>query len=90
MNSHLAGKYNFAITPIPPLLLVASVSGGTVTLQWASTPGRQYQFQSTTNLSPAGWTNEGAPVSGTGGVLTNTLTVGTDLTRFFRLQLLGN
>ena len=90
MNSYLAGKYNLAITPIPPVLQVASVARGTVTLQWASTPGRQYQLQSTTNLSPASWTNEGAPVSGTGGVLTNTLTVGTDLTKFFRLQLLGN
>jgi hypothetical protein len=72
------------------VLLLASVSGGTVTLQWASTAGRQYQIQSTTSLSPASWTNEGAPVSGTDGTLTNTLTVGADQTRFFRLQVFGN
>ena len=90
MDSYLAGKYNLVITPIPPVLQVASISGGTVTLQWASTPGRQYQLQSTTSLSPAGWTNEGAPVSGTGGVLTGTLTIGPDQTKFFRLQVFGN
>jgi hypothetical protein len=90
MDSYLAGKYNLAVTPVPPVLLLASVSGGTVTLQWASTAGRQYQIQSTTSLSPASWTNEGAPVSGTDGTLTNTLTVGADQTRFFRLQVFGN
>lgn len=88
INSYLAGKYNLAVTPVPPVLLLASVSGGTVTLRWASTAGRQYQLQSTTSLSPPSWTNEGAPFSGTDGTLTNTLTVGADQTKFFRLQLL--
>jgi len=90
MNSYLAGKYNLAITPIPPVLQVGSVAGGTVTLQWESTSGRQYQLQSTTNLSLAVWANQGAPFTGTGGWLTNTLTVGTEPARFFRLQLLGD
>lgn len=90
MNFYLAGKYNLAVMPIPPVLQVASVAGGTVTLQWASTAGRRYQLQSTTNLSTASWLNEGTPFTGTGGVLTNTIPSGTEPTKFFRLLLLGN
>ena len=90
MNSYLAGKYNLAITPIPPVLQVASVAGGTVTLQWASTAGRQYQLQSNPNLLSAGWSNEGSPILGTGGILMTNVAVGSAAENFFRLELIGN
>ena len=90
MDAYLAGKYNLAITPVPPVLQVAAITSRTVTLQWVSTPGRSYQLESTTNLSSASWINEGTPFTGTGGVLTNTIPVGADPTKFFRLLLLGN
>ena len=90
MNSYLAGKYNLAVTPIPPVLQVVSVAGGSVTLQWASTAGRQYQLQSGTNLLSPGWINEGTPFIGTGGVLLANVSIGSEAEKFFRLQMIGN
>jgi hypothetical protein len=90
VNLFLANKYGLPVTPIPPVLQLVPAPSGTVALQWATTLGRQYQLQSATNLPAASWANEGAPLNGTGGVLTNTLPVGTVPTKFFRLLLLGN
>jgi hypothetical protein len=86
----LANKYGLPVTPIPPVLQLVPAPSGTVAFQWATTLGRQYQLQSATNLPTASWANEGAPLNGTGGVLTNTLPVGRVPTKFFRLLLLGN
>jgi hypothetical protein len=90
VNLFLANKYGLPVTPIPPVLQLVPAPSGTVALQWATTLGRQYQLQSATNLPAASWANEGAPLNGTGGLLTNTLPVGTVPTKFFRLLLLGN
>ena len=90
MNFYLAGKYNLVITPIPPVLQVASVITGTVTLRWESVSGRRYQLQSATNLSAASWTNEGVSFNGTGGVLTCTISIGAEPTKFWCLRLLNN
>jgi hypothetical protein len=90
VNFFLANKYGLPVTPIPPVLQLVPATSGTVALQWAATLGRQYQLESATNLPTASWANEGAPLNGTGSVLTNTLPVGTVPTKFFRLLLLGN
>lgn len=86
----LANKYGLPVTPIPPVLQVASVAGGTVALQWAATTGRRYQLQSTTNLTAASWLSEGTPLNGAGGLLTNNLPIGAQPSRFFRLLLMEN
>ena len=90
VNFFLANKYGLPVTPIPPVLQLVPAPSGTVALQWAATLGRQYQLESVMNLPTASWANEGAPLNGTGGVLTNTLPVGRVPTKFFRLLLLGN
>jgi hypothetical protein len=49
-----------------------SMSGQDMVIQIPSVTGHTYQLQYTTSLTPANWTNTGAPQSGTGGVLTFT------------------
>src|SRR5262249_31031579 len=51
----------------PPTRSIAQ-AGGTVTVSWTGESGRRYQVQSITdlNLSPAGWQDEGPPLSGAG------------------------
>jgi hypothetical protein len=49
-----------------------------------------YQLQSATNLPAASWLNEGAPLNGTGGLLTNSFPIGAQPRKFFRLLLLEN
>jgi hypothetical protein len=49
-----------------------------------------YQLQSATNLPTASWLNEGAPLNGTGGLLTNSLPIGAEPSKFFRFLLLEN
>jgi hypothetical protein len=72
------------------VLQIAAAPNGTVALHWPATLGRQYQLQSTTNLATPGWLNEGSPINGTGGVLTNTIFIGPAATKFFRLLLPHN
>ena len=87
MNFYLAGKYGIAVTAIPPLLQVQLVSTITATLNWASTAGRTYQLQTTTNLPATSWQNLGTPFPGTGGVLTTNLPVAQGPAKYFRLQV---
>jgi hypothetical protein len=90
MTAYLAGKYNLALVSIPPVLQAASVAGGTVALQWSSVSGGQYQLQSNPQLSATGWMNEGAPFTGTGGLLVTNMIIGSETQKYFRLQLIGN
>jgi hypothetical protein len=41
-------------------------------------------------LPAASWLNEGAPLDGTGGLLTNNLPIGAQPRKFFRFLLLEN
>ncbi|MBI5383453.1 MAG: hypothetical protein HZA90_02060 [Verrucomicrobia bacterium] len=68
----------------------ASQTGGNLSLIWSSATGLSYQLQSTTNLPATSWFSEGTPLNGTGGLLTNTVSIGSEPARFFRLQLLEN
>ena len=68
----------------------ASQTGRNVSLIWSSATGLSYQLQSATNLPAASWLNEGAPLNGTGGLLTNSLPTGAQPGKFFRLLLLEN
>ena len=67
-----------------------SQTGGNMLLIWSSATGLSYQLQSATNLPAASWLNEGAPLNGTGGLLTNSLPIGAQPSKFFRLLLLEN
>ena len=59
-------------------------------LIWSSAIGLSYQLQSATNLPAASWLNEGVPLNGTGGWLTNSLPIGAQPKQFFRFLLLEN
>ena len=65
-----------------------SQTGGNLSLIWSSATGLSYQLQSATNLPAASWLNEGAPLNGTGGLLTNSLPIGAQPKKYFRLLLL--
>jgi len=87
MPSAYQGAFNIQFTP---LVFSSSLNGTNLKLSWPTVAGLNYQLQSTTNLSAASWMNEGAPFTGTGGALTNTISVGADSEEFFRLLLLEN
>ena len=74
--------------PVRPILSVSRV-GEQLKLEWLSQAGLFYQLQSTTNSSPAAWTSEGLPFTGTGGLLGTHLPIGSEPVKFFRLRV-GN
>jgi hypothetical protein len=49
--------------------------------------GLRYQLQSSLNLLPGSWTNEGEPTDGTGSPLSASLLIGPELAKFFRLKI---
>ncbi len=87
MPSAYQGAFNIQFTPP---VFSSSLNGTNFKLSWPTVADLNYQLQSTTNLSAASWVNEGAPFTGTGGALTNTISVGADSEEFFRLLLLEN
>ena len=70
--------------PLAPTITVAS-AGGLVTVTSTSQSGYSYQLQSTLALVPAAWTDLGAALPGTGGILTFPAVVSTNDTEFFRV-----
>ena len=72
-------------TPGQPSLAVVRGTGS-ITIRCVSENGVQYQLQSATALSgqPGDWADDGAPQTGTGGVLTFTPAT-SGATKFFRV-----
>ena len=76
------------LTPNQPVLLPALAGGGSLNIVFATQTGFTYQLQSTTSLSPASWTDEGSPVAGTGGSMTNTISLsGVIDPKFYRMAV---
>ena len=69
-----------------PQLGSVNVVGGQLVFGWQSTLGKSYQVQYNDDLTTTNWNSLGNPISGTGGYLTTTNSVGLSLHRFFRLQ----
>ncbi len=90
-GQEMAASYNggFTVDFTPPNL-TARQTGGNLSLIWPSAAGLSYQLQSATNLPAASWVNEGAPLNGTGGLLTNSVPIGAEPKKFFRLLILEN
>ena len=74
--------------PSLPSLQIQSASPSSVTLSWATLADKAYQLQSVTSLPAVIWLNEGTPFAGTGGVLTTSIPIWGELTKFFRLEVL--
>jgi hypothetical protein len=77
----------FSVSFTTPAIAIRQ-TGGTLNLSWPSAVGLSYQLQSSTDLLPENWINEGQPVKGTGELLRHDLTIGTDPKKFYRLLLL--
>ena len=78
-----AGVPAAVVVVVAPTLGV-STGGGNVSVTFPSATGVSYQVQSSLILPAPSWTNEGAPLAGTGGTLTfSTSTAGA--ARFFRV-----
>jgi hypothetical protein len=88
MAASYSGGFTVNFTAAPTTTV--SQTGGNLSLIWPSATGLSYQLQSATNLSAASWLNEGAPINGTGGLLTNSLPIGAEPSKFFRFLLLEN
>jgi hypothetical protein len=90
-GQEMAASYSggFTVNFTTPTTTV-SQTGGNMLLIWPSATGLSYQLQSATNLPAASWLNEGAPLNGTGGLLTNSLPIGAQPSKFFRFLLLEN
>ena len=90
-GQEMAASYSggFTVNFTTPTTTV-SQTGGNMLLIWPSATGLSYQLQSATNLPAASWLNEGAPLNGTGGQLTNSLPIGAQPSKFFRFLLLEN
>lgn len=58
-----------ASQPVPVPVVFITIAGGTPTISADSTSGYTYQLKVTGSLTPAVWTNLGAPRAGTGGML---------------------
>ena len=69
-----------------PQLGSITVSGNQFIFGWQSTAGTSYQVQYKDDLTTPSWTSLGSPISGTGGYLTTTNSLGASSHRFFRLQ----
>jgi hypothetical protein len=57
-------------------------------MSWPSYPGQVYQLESKDDLAATTWTASGAPIPGTGAVITITITNFTAAQRFYRLVVL--
>jgi hypothetical protein len=75
-----------SLVPVPrPLLQTATPAGGMLALSWAAFPGLKYQVQYKTNLLQTGWVNLGNLITTSNGIGGATITIGTDLQRFYRI-----
>jgi hypothetical protein len=70
----------------PPSLNISQADGGLLRFEWDSRTGTSYHMQSSADLSPNGWSDEGSPVQGTGEILTRELPRGSESKKFFRLK----
>ncbi|MEI6075098.1 MAG: hypothetical protein WCS94_05960 [Verrucomicrobiota bacterium] len=90
-GQEMATGYNggFAVNFTNPVVTLSKM-GTDLKLIWASATGLNCQLQSTTNLLAASWLNEGKTISGTGEPLTNSFTIDSQSSKFFRYLLLEN
>ena len=65
-----------------------ATASGAIEIQFASVFGKSYQLEYKDNITDASWNSLGAPITGTGGVVPVSDSVGTNAHRVYRLRLL--
>lgn len=84
----LSASRSFTVTVFPPPRLGnASVLNHWLTFSLPTLNSQQYQVEYTDQLEGNLWTPLGAPVTGTGGSLTNTIDITGAAQRFYRVRL---
>jgi YD repeat-containing protein len=85
----LAGTLPNDPTSVLKILPNPTVTGGGVTIQWQSVPGKTYRVQFKNSLNDADWTNVPGdiPASGASASKTDATVLG-QLTRFYRVVLI--
>jgi hypothetical protein len=78
---------DFSMTLAEAAVLSLTRSATILQFAWPSAMGLRYQLQSSLNLLPGSWTNEGEPTDGTGSPLSASLLIGPELAKFFRLKI---
>ena len=73
-------------TPAAPTLS-ARLAGGSIELSFSSQTGHDYQVQSRTDVGSGAWTNEGAPLVGTGSTLTFSQPVAGAAAKYLRVEV---
>ena len=66
---------------------VAVITPSSVTIEWASLPGKRYQVQYADSLAPGQWTNLGAEITATGTTSSVQDTRSIQGERYYRVQL---
>jgi hypothetical protein len=72
----------------PPTFLSSNVTSGLIHFSWSGVLNRSYQVLSTTNLLQGTWINVGESVTATNTVMTESDTIGPEVSRFYRVVLL--
>jgi len=85
VNLFLANKYGLPLTPIPPMLQLVPAASGAVAFRWEATPGRTYQVQTATSLSPVNWINLGRSFVAPSTAASVTNLVGAEGQQYYRI-----
>jgi uncharacterized membrane protein len=87
-NGNLSAFLLSPVTATPaPFSLTIKRDGSNLVLSFPTAAGFSYQIQSSVDLSPASWVNEGTAISGTGGVLDRSIPIGPEPAMYFRLRI---
>jgi hypothetical protein len=83
------GLDDVTVQTVPPPVFQSVVpSNGNITLAWNGVANVSYQIQSSTSVSNPNWTNVGAPIIATGGVVSVSEPMDTTPQQFYRVILL--
>jgi len=83
------GLDDVTVQTVPaPILQSVIPTNGNLTLTWNGVANVSYQIQSSTSLSNPNWTNVGAPIIATGGVVSASELMNTMPQQFYRVILL--
>jgi hypothetical protein len=80
-------SFSASVTTSVPLTI--QVSGSNLLVTWTGTAGQTYQLEYADDLASPSWTPVGNPVTGTGGTLSTTNSLGSSSQGFYRLRLVN-
>jgi len=70
---------------VPPVFQTVQQTDSNIAFTWSAIVGKNYQFQTTTNLNGNNWQNCEPPITATNSIMSWSNTIGSDPQRFYRL-----